>query len=95
MAQLPAAGWNQRPSWEVLSGTVPVAQLNIARLLAPIDSPQLAGFVEQLEPINLTADWAPGFVWRLQTDEGDATSIRPFDDDHLMLNGSANRFRHR
>ena len=65
---------------------MPVAQLNIARLLAPIDSPQLAGFVEQLEPINATADSAPGFVWRLQTDEGDATSIRPFEDDDMMLN---------
>lgn len=67
---------------------MPVAQLNIARLLAPIDSPQLAGFVAQLEPINAMADEAPGFVWRLQTDEGDATSIRPFEDENMMLNMS-------
>lgn len=63
-----------------------LAQLNIARLLAPIDSPQLEGFVEQLEPINAMADEAPGFVWRLQTEEGDATAIRPFEDDAMMLN---------
>ena len=41
---------------------MPVAQLNIARLLAPIDSPQLEGFVAELEPINAMADAAPGFL---------------------------------
>lgn len=61
-----------------------LAQLNIARMLAPIDSPQLAGFVERLEPVNAIADAAPGFVWRLQTDDGDATALRPFGDDMLV-----------
>ena len=65
-----------------------LAQLNIARLLAPLDSPQLAEFVANLEPVNALADAAPGFVWRLQTDEGDATSIRAFDDDMLIVNMS-------
>ena len=65
-----------------------LAQLNIARLQAPLESPQLAGFVAALEPVNALADGAPGFVWRLQTDEGDATSIRPFDDDMLLVNMS-------
>lgn len=65
-----------------------LAQLNIARLLAPIDSPQLADFVAALEPVNALADAAPGFVWRLQTDEGNATSIRPYDDDMLVVNMS-------
>lgn len=63
-----------------------LAQVNVARLLAPLDSEQLAGFVAALEPINALADAAPGFVWRLQTEEGDATSIRAFDDDMLMVN---------
>ncbi|HEY3878557.1 MAG TPA: DUF3291 domain-containing protein [Trebonia sp.] len=58
-----------------------LAQVNIARLLAPLDSPQLADFVAGLEPVNAVADNAPGFVWRLQTDEGDATSLRVFVDD--------------
>lgn len=63
-----------------------VAQVNIARLLAPLDSPQLAEFVANLEPINAIADASPGFVWRLQTADGDATSIRVFDDDWLIVN---------
>ena len=58
-----------------------LAQLNIARLRNPIDAPETRGFVEELEPVNALADEAPGFVWRLQTDEGDATSIRLFEDD--------------
>jgi hypothetical protein len=65
-----------------------LAQANVARLLAPLDSPQLAGFVAALEPINELAERSPGFVWRLQTDDGDATSIRPYDDDLVMVNMS-------
>ena len=65
-----------------------VAQLNIGRIVAPLDSEQLAGFVEALEPVNAVADRAPGFVWRLQTDEGDATAIRPYGDDMILVNMS-------
>ncbi len=65
-----------------------LAQCNIGRLTAPLDSPQLAGFVGALEPINALADRAPGFVWRLQTEDGDATAIRAFDDDMMILNMS-------
>jgi hypothetical protein len=65
-----------------------LAQINVARFRAPIDSPLLAGFVEMLDPINALADVAPGFVWRLQTDEGNATSIRAFDDDLILVNMS-------
>ena len=63
-----------------------VAQVNIALLRAPIDSPQLADFVALLEPINELADRSPGFVWRLQTEDGDATAIRAFDDDRIIVN---------
>jgi Domain of unknown function (DUF3291) len=62
--------------------------VNIARLRAPLDSPQLADFVAALEPVNALADGSPGFVWRLQTDDGDATAIRAFDDDMLIVNMS-------
>jgi hypothetical protein len=58
-----------------------LAQVNIARLVAPLDSPQLADFVAALDPVNAAADAAPGFVWRLQTEDGDATSIRAFEWD--------------
>jgi hypothetical protein len=63
-----------------------LAQCNIALLRAPLDSPMLADFVDALEPINRLADRAPGFVWRLQTEAGDATAIRVFDDDMLIVN---------
>jgi len=65
-----------------------LAQLNIGRLRGPLDSPELAGFVAALEPINALADHAPGFVWRLQTEDGDATAIRAFDDALMIVNMS-------
>lgn len=65
-----------------------LAQCNIARLRAPLDSPLLADFVAALEPINQLADQAPGFAWRLQTEDGNATAIRAFDDDMLIVNMS-------
>ena len=65
-----------------------VVQLNVGRLLAPLDAPATADFVAALEPINALADRAPGFVWRLQTEAGDATGIRAFDDDLLIVNMS-------
>jgi uncharacterized protein DUF3291 len=61
-----------------------IAQLNIATLAAPLDSPQLKGFVDLLEEINQLADTSPGFVWRLQDEAGDATSFRPFGDDVIV-----------
>ena len=61
-----------------------LAQLNIAELMASIDSPQLSDFVANLGKINALADEAPGFVWRLQTDEGDATGIDFFGADKIV-----------
>ena len=63
-----------------------LAEVNIATLRAPLDGPELAGFVAQLEPVNALADRSPGFVWRLQTEDGDATAIRPYEDDRVMVN---------
>src|SRR5882757_1173442 len=65
-----------------------LAQINIARLKAPLDSPQLAEFVAGLDPVNAVADAAEGFVWRLQSDEGNATDIGVFGDDWLIVNMS-------
>jgi Domain of unknown function (DUF3291) len=65
-----------------------LAQVNIGRILAPLDSPVMDGFVSQLDAINALADAAPGFVWRLQTEDGDATAIRPYDDDWILVNMS-------
>jgi hypothetical protein len=63
-----------------------LAQVNIARARDELDSPLLQGFVDRLDEINTLADHAPGFVWRLQTDDGDATSIKAFDDPRLIIN---------
>jgi hypothetical protein len=65
-----------------------LAQINIARLLAPLDSPRLADFVAALDPVNAAAEAADGFRWRLRDDEGNATAIRVFDDDWLIVNMS-------
>ncbi len=63
-----------------------LAQVNIARSKAPLDDPMMRGFVEQLDPINQLAERSAGFVWRLQTEEGDATSIQLFADDRIIVN---------
>ena len=65
-----------------------LAQINIARILAPFDDPLMAEFVAQLAPINALADSSPGFVWRLQTESGDATSIRIYEDEMVAVNMS-------
>lgn len=61
-----------------------LAQINIGRLLAPIDDPKIAGFVAQLDEINALADSSPGFVWRLKSEGGDFTGI-PYNDDPLII----------
>src|SRR5215831_15865346 len=65
-----------------------LAQLNIGIIRGPMDSPVMAEFAANLARINALADAAPGFVWRLQTEAGDATAIRPFDDENMLLNMS-------
>ena len=61
-----------------------LAQLNIAVMKEPLDSPRMADFVANLERINALAESSPGFVWRLQTEEGDATALRPLGDQTLV-----------
>ncbi|HSH73708.1 MAG TPA: DUF3291 domain-containing protein [Methylophilaceae bacterium] len=61
-----------------------LAQLNIATLLEPLESPRLADFVANLDRINSLAEQSPGFVWRLMDEAGDATAIRPFGDNVIV-----------
>lgn len=68
--------------------TYHLAQVNIGRVLEPLTSPRLKDFVDQLDEVNARADAAPGFVWRLQTEDNNATAIRVFDDDELIINMS-------
>ncbi len=57
-----------------------LAQVNIARM------PLMSGFVTELDAINALADNSPGFLWRLQTSEGNATDLRPYEDDLILVN---------
>ncbi len=61
-----------------------LAQLNIGIIKGPIDGPVMAEFVANLDPINALAERTPGFLWRLKTDEGNATSIRPYPENENM-----------
>ncbi len=65
-----------------------LAQVNIARMLAPIDSLIMAEFVANLDRINAVAEKSDGFIWRLTGDDNDATALRVFDDDFLIINMS-------
>jgi hypothetical protein len=63
-----------------------LAQLNIALAREPLGAPLLRDFMAALDPVNAAADASPGFVWRLQTEEGDATGIRGFGSDRMIVN---------
>jgi len=63
-----------------------LAQFNIGRLVAPLDSPAVSAFVERLDEINALAERSPGFVWRLKADDGMPSSyLRPYDDDRVVV----------
>jgi hypothetical protein len=65
-----------------------LAQLNIGVIKGPMDSPVMADFAGNLDRINALAESMPGFVWRLQTEDGDATAIRPFENENMLVNMS-------
>ena len=57
-------------------------------LASDINHPIMADFVAQLNTINQLAEQSEGFVWRLKGDGNDATSLRPFDDERIIVNMS-------
>jgi hypothetical protein len=65
-----------------------LAQLNIGIIRAPMDSPVMADFANNLDRINALAERSPGFAWRLQGDAGNATDIRPFEQENMLVNMS-------
>lgn len=65
-----------------------LANYNIARMVAPLDSPAMQCFVDDLDRINHVADKSSGFVWRLQDEYGTATGIRPYEDEMILINVS-------
>jgi hypothetical protein len=65
-----------------------IAQLNIARAVAPMDDERMAGFMGRLEEINALADRTPGFVWRLQGENGNNTALKVDPDPLVIVNFS-------
>jgi hypothetical protein len=65
-----------------------LAQINIAKLKAPLEDPSIYGFVSKLDEVNALADSSKGFVWRLQEEDGSALNISVFDDSFLVVNMS-------
>ena len=65
-----------------------LAEFNVSRLLAPLDSPQLREFVAFLGPVNAFAEQSPGFVWRLTAPDGQSSSYlpSPFTDPMMITN---------
>jgi hypothetical protein len=64
-----------------------LAQINIAEAKASLESPVMAGFVNNLDRINQLADKSDGFVWRLQDENGaNATQVRVFDNEFIIVN---------
>jgi hypothetical protein len=68
--------------------TYHIAQINVARLIAPIDNPKILDFVANLDQINSIAESYKGFVWRLKDDSGNATSMKIFEDPLIIVNMS-------
>lgn len=71
-----------------MSNNFHLAEINIAQMLAPLDDPIMKDFVDNLDRINALAEDSEGFVWRLQTEDGDATALRVFEDDKIIVNMS-------
>ncbi|MGA7416032.1 MAG: DUF3291 domain-containing protein [Bryobacteraceae bacterium] len=65
-----------------------LAQINIARLVAPLDDPRITDFVAQLDSVNALAEQTPGFIWRLKSDSGNATDVPYSDDPFAIVNMS-------
>ncbi len=65
-----------------------LAQVNIGRARGEMTDPVMGEFAARLAEINALADTSPGFVWRLQTEDGDATAVRPYGDLRILINMS-------
>jgi len=61
-----------------------LAQVNIGRIVGPLDSEVMADFVAQLDEINALAERSPGFIWRLK----DATGVQAYEDPLVLVNMS-------
>ena len=67
--------------------TFHLAQVNIAKRLAPMDDPIMQDFFDNLDKINAIADVSNGFIWRLKDEDKDEAAA-VFQDDSLIINMS-------
>ena len=65
-----------------------IAQVNVAKLIAPLDDPRIDDFRSALERINRLGEAQPGFIWRAQGAGFDATDCRVFDDPDILINAT-------
>ncbi|WP_020528615.1 DUF3291 domain-containing protein [Flexithrix dorotheae] len=63
-----------------------LAQLNIAKLLYPIEHPKIADFRNNIDKINTLGEQSKGFVWRYVENPRIATGNEPFADPWIVVN---------
>lgn len=65
-----------------------LAQINIARMIHAPDSPEMADFMAELEPVNALAEASPGFQWRLKSDSTNSLCLAAFEASGWLVNMS-------
>jgi hypothetical protein len=63
-----------------------LAQINVARLKAPLEAPESRGFAQALDHINALAEAQPGFVWRAVGEGFDSAAPVTGEDPQLLTN---------
>lgn len=65
-----------------------LAQINVGTIKYPPEDPRMSGFMNRLDEINALAEASPGFVWRLQSESGNATDINVGGPEEFLVNMS-------
>ncbi|WP_211366232.1 DUF3291 domain-containing protein [Pseudonocardia kunmingensis] len=63
-----------------------LAQVNVARLRAPVDDPSMREFAAGIDSIHCLAAASPGFVWQLRTDDGHGICVQPGEGGPVFVN---------
>lgn len=65
-----------------------LAQINVGTIKYAPEDPRMSGFMDRLDEINALAEESPGFIWRLQSDSGNATDIDVGGEPGFIVNMS-------
>ena len=65
-----------------------LAEFNVGYATYPLDDPRMSGFMDNLDNINALAEHSPGFVWRMNSDSGNATDFNVPGDAEVISNMS-------